>query len=109
LHDEADLNYYTIATLKQHAKQFEGELRLRSREIAALTSSSAVLRAFLNGCMERKTVRRLLPFFAVSLRCAFAFQAAFPFDYACSVPQAIAAADAHQDCCLLLRACKGMA
>ena len=56
LNDEADLKYYTIATLKQHSRQFDGDLRLISLEFTVLSSTFAVLRAFFNGCKDRKTV-----------------------------------------------------
>jgi hypothetical protein len=81
LNDEADLKYYTIATLKQHSRQFDGDLRLISLEFTVLSSTFAVLRAFLNGCKHQKTVRWTLhPFFWL-FYCIHASNF-FRFDYA---------------------------
>jgi hypothetical protein len=64
LNDEAALHYYTIETLDQHSRQFDGDLRWISLEFTVLSSTFAVLRAFLNGCKDQQTVRWTLhPFF----------------------------------------------
>ena len=93
LNDKADLRFYTNASLKLQMKQFDGDLRLISFIFTVLSSTDvtfAVLRAFLNGCKDRKTVT-----FSVLIMHLFS--------------QGIAAADAHGDCGMLFCACSKVA
>jgi hypothetical protein len=55
LQDTADLRFYTVASLRQHAMQFDGNACFKRSFVFFYRIS--VLRAFLNGCIDRGTVR----------------------------------------------------
>ena len=59
LKTKTDLQFYTNESLKLQMMQFDGDLRLISFIFTVLSSTDvtfAVLRAFFNGCKDRKTV-----------------------------------------------------